>query len=82
MSKPLPEYVPITEVATRLGVNEATVRRWIRDGEERFGGVKLGSRIIVRRAPFEAFMRGADIPAPVIDLSTRRRTRTTRRRSS
>ena len=76
MNKALPEYVPITEVAAALGVSTHTVRRWIRGGDKQFGGVKLGDGTIrVRRQPWERFKRGDDIPAPVIDLSSRRRPR-------
>lgn len=73
MSKQLPEYIAVEEVARRMGVHAATIRRWVNSGDERFGGRKHGGRVIVLRAPFERYMRGDDIPTPVIDLSTRRR---------
>jgi excisionase family DNA binding protein len=36
------EYMTVEEVATRLGVHQHTVRRWLRSGQLR--GTKLSSR--------------------------------------
>jgi excisionase family DNA binding protein len=58
------ELLTVQEVADRLRVNEATVRRWIKNGS--LAAVKLphrGKREIyrVRQSTLNAVLKGADV---------------------
>jgi excisionase family DNA binding protein len=47
-------YQTVREVADRLKVNEATVRRWIRDGDLR--AIDIGKGWRIADSDFEAFL--------------------------
>jgi excisionase family DNA binding protein len=48
------EYLTIAQAAEEVGVHEATVRKWIRNGELK--GHRAGRHHRIRRTELEAFM--------------------------
>jgi excisionase family DNA binding protein len=55
-----PRFSSVSEIAIRLGVNGATIRRWVRDG--RIHGVQPGGQQGVLRIPeaeLQRLMEGA-----------------------
>jgi excisionase family DNA binding protein len=49
-------YLSITDIVREIGVNEKTVRRWIKSGELRANKDILG-RYRISRADFDDFLR-------------------------
>lgn len=59
-------YVPIADAAKSLGLSPDSIRRAIRNGEgAKFGGDRIGGRYIIRRIPFERYLRGEDAASEV-----------------
>jgi excisionase family DNA binding protein len=57
------ELVNIKEAAAVLRLKEATIRAWLLKG--RLAHVKLGRRVLLRRADLEAIIAAGLVPAKV-----------------
>jgi excisionase family DNA binding protein len=53
------EFMTVKQVASRLGVSERTVRRWISPAQppgERLASYRIGRLVRIRVSDFEAFL--------------------------
>jgi excisionase family DNA binding protein len=47
----------IKQIAVELGVDERTVRRWIKSGQLPYAGYDIRGRYLVKRADVDAFVK-------------------------
>lgn len=50
------DVIDISTAAAELCIGQSTLRRWLAEGK--LPGIRLGRRVLIRRAAIEAFLNG------------------------
>ena len=58
-AKPEPGLETVDWFAARLNIPISTAYEYLRREPERFGAIRLGRKVMVRKAPIEALIHGA-----------------------